>query len=185
QPRRWPPKTRAPGWHGGGFRPILCAWSAATTIPCGSRQLHEPGSRPRHAGVAASRPPLAPIWARAANRRIAKLSYCTSSSKVELCSGQRDHVEDGNNDNFGSSPNTKAQGTGSLRSLAFQASPSDQREIPSRARSLIRNCPGFPERAGKPPALGSQTPGVVTRKLRVVRNIPTAKPLPTTVPPAQ
>ena len=44
----------------------------------------------------------------------------------------------------------------------------------------MRNCPGIPERAGKPPALGSQTPGVVTRKLRVVRNIPTARALPTT-----
>src|SRR5262245_6083665 len=65
-----------------------------------------------------------------------------------------------------------------LRSLALQASPSVQSEIPSRAKSLIRNCPGFPERAGKPPALGSQTPGVVTRKLRVVRNIPTARALP-------
>src|SRR5262245_46627262 len=70
------------------------------------------------------------------------------------------------------------QRTGVLLSLAFQASPSDQSEIPSRVRSLIRNCPGFPERAGKPPALGSQTPGVVTRKLRVVRNIPTARALP-------
>src|SRR5262245_20167420 len=65
-----------------------------------------------------------------------------------------------------------------LRSLAFQASPSDQSEIPSRTRSLIRNCPGFPERAGKPPAVGSQTPGVVARKLKVVRNIPTARALP-------
>src|SRR5215471_3346531 len=64
------------------------------------------------------------------------------------------------------------------RTLAFQDSPSDQSAIPSRARSLIRNCPGFPERAGKPPALGSQTPGVVKRKLRVVRNIPTARALP-------
>src|SRR5262249_22353869 len=64
------------------------------------------------------------------------------------------------------------------RWLACQASPSDQSEIPSRAKSLIRNCPGFPERAGKPPALDSQTPGVVNRKLRVVRNIPTARALP-------
>src|SRR5262249_18492189 len=64
------------------------------------------------------------------------------------------------------------------RRLAFQDSPSDQSEIPSRARSLMRNCPGFPERAGKPPALGSQTPGVVARKLRVVRNMPTASALP-------
>src|SRR5204863_8729883 len=62
--------------------------------------------------------------------------------------------------------------------LAFQDSPSDQRAIPSSAKSLRRNYPGFPERAGKPPALGSQTPGVVRRKLRVVRNIPTAKALP-------
>src|SRR5262245_45835627 len=66
----------------------------------------------------------------------------------------------------------------SLRWLAFQVSPSVQSAIPSRARSLMRNCPGDPERAGKPPALGGQTPGVVTRKLRVVRNIPTAKALP-------
>jgi hypothetical protein len=42
----------------------------------------------------------------------------------------------------------------------------------------MRNCPGIAESAGKPPALGSQTPGVVTRKLSVVRNISTAKALP-------
>src|SRR5262249_40358539 len=65
-----------------------------------------------------------------------------------------------------------------LCSLTCQASPSNQSEIPSRARSLMRNCPGSAERAGKPPALGSHTPGVVTRKLRVVRNIPTAKARP-------
>src|SRR5436305_6698695 len=65
-----------------------------------------------------------------------------------------------------------------LCSLTCQASPSVQSEIPSRARSLMRNCPGTAERAGKPPRLGSQTPGVVTRKLRVVRNIPTARALP-------
>ena len=41
----------------------------------------------------------------------------------------------------------------------------------------MRNCPGTAERAGKPPRLGSQTPGVVMRKLRVVRNIPTARAL--------
>src|SRR5215831_4890743 len=69
-------------------------------------------------------------------------------------------------------------GPHALCSLAFQASPSVQSAIPSRARSLMRNCPGSAERAGKPPALGSQTPGVVTRKLRVVRNIPTARALP-------
>src|SRR5262249_1016356 len=40
--------------------------------------------------------------------------------------------------------------------------------------------PGNPESAGKPPALDSHTPGVVARKLRVVRNIPTARMLPTT-----
>src|SRR5579885_307482 len=62
--------------------------------------------------------------------------------------------------------------------LTCQASPSVQSEIPSRARSLMRNCPGTADRAGKPPRLGSQTPGVVTRKLRVVRNIPTARALP-------
>src|SRR6516162_6600702 len=65
-----------------------------------------------------------------------------------------------------------------LCSLACHASPSDQSEIPSRARSLMRNCPGSADRAGKPPRLGSQTPGVVTRKLRVVRNITTARALP-------
>src|SRR5262245_60321031 len=65
-----------------------------------------------------------------------------------------------------------------LCSLTCQASPSDQSEIPSRARSLMRNCPGTADRAGKPPRLGSQTPGVVTRKLRVVRSIPTARALP-------
>src|SRR3954467_535972 len=65
-----------------------------------------------------------------------------------------------------------------LCSLACQASPSVQSEIPSRARSLMRACPGNAERAGKPPALDAQTPGVVTRKLRVVRNVPTARALP-------
>ena len=66
----------------------------------------------------------------------------------------------------------------SLRWLAFQASPSVQSAIPSRARSLMRNCPGTAERAGKPPALDAQTPGVVMRKLRLVRSIPTARALP-------
>jgi hypothetical protein len=37
------------------------------------------------------------------------------------------------------------------------------------------------DRAGKPPRLGSH-PGVVTRKLSVVRNIPAASPLPTAEP---
>src|SRR6185437_11028464 len=69
-------------------------------------------------------------------------------------------------------------GPHALCSLASQASPSVQSEIPSKARSLMRNCPGTADRAGKPPRLGSQTPGVVTRKLRVVRNIPAAKALP-------
>src|SRR5262249_51771050 len=72
-----------------------------------------------------------------------------------------------------------AQPPRALRWLAGQGSPSDQSEIPSSARSWMRTCPGTPERAGKPPALGSQTPGVVARKLRVVRNIPTARALPT------
>src|SRR5262249_44399217 len=63
-------------------------------------------------------------------------------------------------------------------SPAFQASPNVQSAIPSRARSLMRNCPGSAERAGKPPRLDSHTPGVVMRKLRVVRNIPTARALP-------
>jgi hypothetical protein len=39
----------------------------------------------------------------------------------------------------------------------------------------MRNCPGDPERAGKPPTSAAQTPGVVTRKRRVVRNLPTAR----------
>src|SRR6516225_1759625 len=81
-------------------------------------------------------------------------------------------------DSLGPNPNANAQWTGPLCSLALQASPSDQSEIPSRARSLMRNCPGSAETAGKPPALDAQTPGVVTRKLRVVRNIPTARALP-------
>src|SRR5205823_10978702 len=65
-----------------------------------------------------------------------------------------------------------------LCSLTCQASPSVQSEIPRGARSLMRACPGNAERAGKPPRVGSHTPGVVTRKLRVVRNIPTARALP-------
>src|SRR5262249_42005016 len=77
-------KTRAQGCHGGGFRPIWCAWSAATAIRCRSRQPHGPVSRPRHAGVAVSRPPLAPVQARAGNRRIARRSFCTSSSRSIL-----------------------------------------------------------------------------------------------------
>src|SRR5262245_53562326 len=66
----------------------------------------------------------------------------------------------------GQGDTTSAQRTGSRRRLACQASPSDQSEMPSRARSLMRNCPGFPERAGKPPALGSQTPGVEAKCYR-------------------
>src|SRR5262245_15400000 len=42
-----------------------------------------------------------------------------------------------------------------LCSLTCQASPSVQSEIPSRAGSLMRNCPGTADRAGKPPRLGS------------------------------
>src|SRR6516162_4094881 len=49
---------------------------------------------------------------------------------------------------FGPNPNAKAQWTGPLRWLAFQASPSVQSAIPNRARSLMRNCPGSAERAG-------------------------------------
>ena len=63
-------------------------------------------------------------------------------------------------------------------SLTCQASPSVQSEILSRDRSLMRACPGDAERAGKPPAFDSQRPGAVTRKLRVVRNFPTAKAMP-------
>ncbi len=47
-------------------------------------------------------------------------------------------------------------------------------DAPRRTKSLIRNCPGTTDSAGKPPADASQTPGVVNRKLSVVRNIPTA-----------
>ena len=36
----------------------------------------------------------------------------------------------------------------------------------------MRNCPGIAESAGKPPAFGSQTPGVVRRQLRVVVEAP-------------
>jgi hypothetical protein len=44
---------------------------------------------------------------------------------------------------------------------------------------LRRNCPGITDSAGNPPADGSQTPGVVSRKLKVVKNMRTADALPT------
>ena len=49
---------------------------------------------------------------------------------------------------------------------------------PEQGQVLDEELPrAIADRAGKPPRLGSQTPGVVTRKLRVVRNIPTARAL--------
>ena len=70
------------------------------------------------------------------------------------------------------------------RSGAASASPAVNREAPSRTRSLSRNSPGMCDRAGKPPRLASQ-PGVVNRKVSVVRNVPTASPLPTAEPSGQ
>ena len=43
---------------------------------------------------------------------------------------------------------------------------------------MSRNWPGRTEIAGKPPSDASQTPGVVSRKLSVVANMPTARALP-------
>src|SRR5262249_37858066 len=57
-------------------------------------------------------------------------------------------------------------------------SPRVQRAAPSSTTSLSRNWPGRTEIAGKPPSDTSQTPGVVTRKLSVVANMPTARALP-------
>jgi hypothetical protein len=64
---------------------------------------------------------------------------------------------------------------------AASASPAVHRATPSSTMSLSTNCPGIAERAGNPPALGSQ-PGVVIRKVRVVRNMPAANPLPVADP---
>src|SRR5215467_14634791 len=60
---------------------------------------------------------------------------------------------------------------------SFKVSPSNQTATPRSTASFSTNCPGTTERAGKPPRLGSQ-PGVDHRKLKVVRNIITASPLP-------
>src|SRR5262249_11301116 len=60
---------------------------------------------------------------------------------------------------------------------ARTASPNDLTAVASRATSLIRNWPRTPM-AGNPPISSAQAPGVVTRKLRVLRNIPTASRLP-------
>src|SRR5262245_48911927 len=57
--------------------------------------------------------------------------------------------------------------------------------ITSKGRSLMmRNCPGTPDRAGKPPARVSQTNGVVTRKLRTSMT-PSRAETPRTLSPAQ
>src|SRR5260370_14284087 len=75
-------------------------------------------------------------------------------------------------------PFHRQEGYAAARTRAFQDSPSDQSAMPSRARSLMRNCPGSADKAGKPPRLGSHTPGAVNQKLNVLRNIPTARALP-------
>jgi hypothetical protein len=58
-----------------------------------------------------------------------------------------------------------------------KASPSDHIAAPSRTTSFSRNCPTAPERAGKPPRLGSH-PGVENKNESVVRNISAATELP-------
>src|SRR5258708_38085760 len=60
--------------------------------------------------------------------------------------------------------------------MASSDSPSDQTAAPNRTISLSRNCPGIPERAGKP-SVGSH-PGVEMRKESVVANSPIARTLP-------
>ena len=67
---------------------------------------------------------------------------------------------------------------------ASRASPAVNSDAPSSTRSLSRNCPGNADKAGNPPRLGSQ-PGVVNRKLSVVRNMTEARALPTAEPIAQ
>ena len=67
----------------------------------------------------------------------------------------------------------------STRGDDSSASPRVQSAAPSRTTSLSRNWPGTAESAGKPPSVGSHTPGVVSRKLSVVANMPTARALPT------
>src|SRR5262245_30477688 len=61
---------------------------------------------------------------------------------------------------------------------ARQSSANNHTAAPNNTKSLARNCPGTTDSAGKPPADVSQTPGVVNRKLKVVRNMPTAAKLP-------
>src|SRR5258708_22647697 len=58
-----------------------------------------------------------------------------------------------------------------------KASPNDHIAAPSRTTSFTRNCPTAPERAGKPPRLGSH-PGVENKNESVVRNLSTAPALP-------
>src|SRR5262249_48291606 len=60
---------------------------------------------------------------------------------------------------------------------ARTASPNDQTAVAGRATSWTRNWPRT-LMAGNPPSSSAQVPGVVTRKLRVLRNIPTASRLP-------
>src|SRR5258708_39926465 len=57
-------------------------------------------------------------------------------------------------------------------------SPSDHIAAPSNTTSLSRNCPGIAESAGNPPRLGSH-PGLENKNESVVRNITTARTLPT------
>lgn len=46
---------------------------------------------------------------------------------------------------------------------------SSTRDAASRTASFSRNCPGAAEIAGKPPAVCSATPGVVMKKVSVIR----------------
>ena len=48
---------------------------------------------------------------------------------------------------------------------------SRQIEAAKRTASLSRNCPGAAEIAGKPPAVGSATPGVGRKNVRVTRKV--------------
>src|SRR6266852_4350984 len=58
-----------------------------------------------------------------------------------------------------------------------KASPNDHIAAPSKTTSFSRNCPTAPERAGKPPRLGSH-PGVENKNESVVTNMSTATALP-------
>src|SRR6266849_26235 len=60
---------------------------------------------------------------------------------------------------------------------SVKASPNDHNAAPSKTTSFSRNCPTAPERAGKPPRLGSH-PGVENKNESVVMNISTATALP-------